>query len=910
MSESTLENPKVGATSEGWPSPETRRVLDGMSEYFLAMDRSYRIVFVNRALEEAMPKGAEPLLGKSHWDLWPDMRGTIVEESYERAFALDLAVNFEYHYPKSDIWVSVNAYPHEGHLHVFFTNVTEQKRAEAERGGREALMRTLVDSMPQIAWASGTDMVPTYLNERWYDYTGFSPDAAFDLPACVYSEDLPTLNRMSLKAMTLGEGLQAEGRLRRKDGQYRWHLVRIEPRRNERGEVVGWLGTSTDIHDLKAAEEMLAATTDAVPNFIAFLDSGMLYRFCNRKFEEWFGLPRERIVGTHIRDLVGEAAFARLRGYLERALGGLRTEYAQWLVFGNGERRFMHATYVPSLHPDGTVAGVYAMIADETEAREAQESLQAREATLRFLADLGEETRKMSHGDAIIAYTARMLGQHLRADRCAYGEFEEDGETFVKIQDWSPSLPSLAGREFSLSQFGAYLAEPMYGGRTLVANDIEAEAPPEEAAAQVALGVRAMITNPLVKEGRLVAVMSVHSTTPRVWTPDEVSLVGLVVERCWTEIQRSRAERGLRQSESRLRQLLEAATVGVIVNDRQGRFTYCNPPLLTTLGYTKEDLAEGRLAWSLIQAPERIASDNRALDQLRASGSCEPYETELVTRDGGRVPVYVGAAFIPDESGGGVSGAAFVTDLTELKAAQRELEAINQELDERVRSRTAELLAANQALETYSHHVAHDLRAPLRAIVSTSRIIEEDFGDMLTDEVAAQLRRQVQAATRLGQLVDDLLKSSRLSREEMEKAEVDLTALALEARQEALAMHPSSQVTIEVQEGMRAKADPRLLRLALINLVENAVKYSPQGGTVRVGRGEDGSVFVSDQGIGIAEQYFGKIFEPFQRLHRDDEFSGTGIGLSNVKQVIERHGGRVWVESEPGKGSTFRFVLG
>jgi PAS domain S-box-containing protein len=570
----------------------------------------------------------------------------------------------------------------------------------------------------------------------------------------------------------------------------------------------------------------------------------------------------------------------------------------------------MHATYVPSFGPDGAVTGVYAMIADETEARVAQESLQARETTLRFLAELGEATRRMADGDAIIACTARMLGEHLRVDRCAYGEFEEDGETFANVQDWSPGLPSISGKEFTLSQFGAFLAEPMRAGKTLVSHNVEKEAPPEDAAAQLAVGVKAMITNPLVKEGRLVAVMSVHSATPRTWTPEEVSLVGLVVERCWTEIQRSRAERGLRHSERRLRQLLEAATVGVIVNDRQGRFSYCNPPLLAMLGYTKQDLAEGRLTWSLIQAPERIESDNRALEQLRASGSCDPYETELVTRDGRRVPVYVGAAFIPDESGTGVSGAAFVTDLTELKAAQRELEAINRELDDRVRSRTAELVAANQALETYSHHVAHDLRAPLRAIVSTSRMIEEDFGDMLTVEVTDHLRRQVQAATRLGQLVDDLLKSSRLSREEMEKTDVDLTALALDARLEAMAMHPTSQVTVEVQEGMRTKADPRLLRLALVNLIENAVKYSPQGGTVRVGRADDGTVFVSDEGIGIAKEYFGKIFEPFQRLHRDDEFKGTGIGLSNVKQVIERHGGRIWVESEPGSGSTFLFVLG
>lgn len=134
--------------------------------------------------------------------------------------------------------------------------------------------------------------------------------------------------------------------------------------------------------------------------------------------------------------------------------------------------------------------------------------------------------------------------------------------------------------------------------------------------------------------------------------------------------------------------------------------------------------------------------------------------------------------------------------------------------------------------------------------------------------------------------------------------------MAGEVAAESLATHPASPVTIENQAGMTAEADPRLLRLALGNLVENAVKYSPNGGVVRIGRREDGAYFVSDEGIGIEPRYFEKIFETFQRLHRDDEFSGTGIGLSNVHQIIARHGGRVWVESELGIGSTFLFTLG
>lgn len=369
------------------------------------------------------------------------------------------------------------------------------------------------------------------------------------------------------------------------------------------------------------------------------------------------------------------------------------------------------------------------------------------------------------------------------------------------------------------------------------------------------------------------------------------------------------SQEALRLSEQRLRGLLEAATVGVIVNDDRGRFTYANPPLLRMLGYTREDVEAGRLSWRMIQVPDRMPQDDVALNQLRDTGSCEPYETEFVARDGHRVPVYVGGAFLPNDTGDGLIGAAFVTDLTNIKQAEEELRSLNAELDHRVHERTAELRAANEALETFSHHVAHDLRSPLRAIGGTSRIIQEDFGAELSKDAQLLLTRQVDAANRLGQLIDDLLNIAKLTREELHKESVDFSQMARESAEEALAAHPHTKVHISVEPNLAAVADPRLLRLALVNLIENAVKYSPSGGEVQVGQRPGGVFFVSDQGIGIDMAYAAKIFQPFERLHRDSEFRGTGVGLSNVNQVISRHGGRIWLESEPGAGSTFLFTL-
>ncbi len=235
------------------------------------------------------------------------------------------------------------------------------------------------------------------------------------------------------------------------------------------------------------------------------------------------------------------------------------------------------------------------------------------------------------------------------------------------------------------------------------------------------------------------------------------------------------------------------------------------------------------------------------------------------------------------------------------------LRLMNEDLEARVQARTSDLLAAIERLQGFTSHVSHDLRSPLRAIASTSRIIQEDFGTKLPDEVLRLLTRQADAGTRLGKLVDDLLKLSRISKQEMIRQRVDVSFLAQDVFVEAQSTHPYSKASIDISDNLYTEADPRLLRLALHNLIENAVKYSPQGGTIIVGQREDGAFFVRDEGIGMEPQYLEKIFEPFQRLHRDDEYSGTGIGLANVKQVIDRHGGEIWAESGLGSGATFYF---
>jgi signal transduction histidine kinase len=241
-----------------------------------------------------------------------------------------------------------------------------------------------------------------------------------------------------------------------------------------------------------------------------------------------------------------------------------------------------------------------------------------------------------------------------------------------------------------------------------------------------------------------------------------------------------------------------------------------------------------------------------------------------------------------------------------LEASEEKLRALNAELEARVEERTRELQEAVRESEGFNYAIAHDLRAPLRAIVSTSSILVEEAGPKLSEDHRFLLVRQAANATRLGTLIDELLRLSRLARAKVRCLPLDMTAKAQGVAEVEAAEWSGA---VEVQEGMTAEGDPDLVRILLHNLIGNACKFSSSGGTVRVG--QRGKVFyVSDQGVGFDMRYAERIFQPFERLVPESEFPGTGIGLANVERIVRRHGGRVWAEAEVGKGATFFFTLG
>ncbi len=253
-------------------------------------------------------------------------------------------------------------------------------------------------------------------------------------------------------------------------------------------------------------------------------------------------------------------------------------------------------------------------------------------------------------------------------------------------------------------------------------------------------------------------------------------------------------------------------------------------------------------------------------------------------------------------------------DIHAQKEAERSVVATNLQLETRVRERTAELLTAMRELESFSYSVSHDLAAPLRGIDGFSRMIEEDYADQLDERGRDYLQRIRAATQRMHRLIDDLLGLARITRNEMNRHGVDVSALAKDIAAELTRSEPERRAEFLIQPSMRVYADVNLLRIVIDNLLRNAWKFTSRHESARIEigslrHGQELVYFVKDDGAGFDMRYASKLFGPFQRLHSVGEFTGSGIGLAIVHRIVQRHGGRIWAEAAIERGACFYFTL-
>ncbi|MBL9212449.1 MAG: PAS domain S-box protein [Opitutaceae bacterium] len=350
----------------------------------------------------------------------------------------------------------------------------------------------------------------------------------------------------------------------------------------------------------------------------------------------------------------------------------------------------------------------------------------------------------------------------------------------------------------------------------------------------------------------------------------------------------------------------------VAITDPRGRITYVNDKFCAISKYSREELIGQD--HRIINSGHHPKQFIRELWETIGRGRVWHGEIKNQAKDGSFY--WVDTTIVPflDENGSPRQYVAIRADITTRKAAEETVRHLNADLEQRVKERTAQFEAANRELEAFSYSVSHDLRAPLRAIDGYSQAVLEDFAALLPEEGRRHLETIRQSAQRMGELIDDLLAFARLGRQELARRPIDMADLVRRALADLEFATRDRPVEIQVGALPECSGDFVLLKQVWLNLLSNALKYTRKRAAAKVEVGcltnqHEQVYFVRDNGTGFDMRYVGKLFGVFQRLHRAEDYEGTGVGLAIVQRIVHRHGGRVWAEAAVDRGATFYFTV-
>ncbi|MBX3678462.1 MAG: PAS domain S-box protein [Rhodocyclaceae bacterium] len=656
--------------------------------------------------------------------------------------------------------------------------------------------------------------------------------------------------------------------LRVADGSVRTYSVSGRPRFADDGTFLGYRGVGHDISDatraeaaLRQSESQLRQIAENMPAMFVSFRNGRVCTYCNRRYAAFYDLTPDQVLGRHLRDYIGEETHALIDPYLQRVEAGEAVNYERAIRTHDGATKYIDAWLLPQRADDCTLTGFYAMVSDITARKEMELALR------------------------------RSKAQLVKAQEVA------------QTGSWELDIPS---NRLTMSE-EAYRIFGIAPGTPLTYDLFMQRVHPDDRAAVDAAWAAAMAGAPYDIEHRIIdgVVRWVRERAEIEFDADGACLEGIGTVQDITE--RKEAELKLRLAAS----VFENSLEGVTITDAERSIISVNSAFTRITGYDSDEVIgrNPRLLKSGRQGTSFYAAMWLAIEQ-NGFWSGEVWNRR---KNGEIYPEILSITAIRDERGRTLHYIGIFTDITDIKRAEEAVRAANAGLEQRVRERTAELEASNRELEAFSYSVAHDLRGPLRGIEGFAHVIAEDYADGFDDAGRNYLSRIQQAAKRMAQLIDDLLELARIMRADMERRDIDLSALAQSVAHDLQAGSERS-VRFHIAPDLKARADPTLMASALGNLLENAWKFTAREPSARIEFGADHNgaepvFYVRDNGAGFDPAYAGKLFQPFQRLHHPNEFAGTGIGLATTARIVRRHGGRIWAEGTPGQGATFRFTL-
>ena len=624
-----------------------------------------------------------------------------------------------------------------------------------------------------------------------------------------------------------------------------------------------------------------------------------------------YGYTREELRAMRLTDLCPKEDRPALRQWLTLAQFGQSISTATWR-YRTKDGRLVDVDAVSREIEFDRRAAMLVLVNDITQRRRMEQVVEGQ----RYFFELLATGAPLQH---VLGELIRTVELQLDGAIGSILLLEEDGRRVRHCA--SSSLPETYIRAIDGAEIGPHAGScgsAAYRNETVVVEDIASD-PLWADYRDVALahGLRACWSVPFCdSQGRALGTFGIYYRRPLRPTPRNLADLKNAAYLAAVAVERTRAEDDLRASEQRYRLASQAISDVIWEWDAVAGTLHWSDCAETVFGYTQDQIGEPPTWWDERLHPDDSARVQGGLNAVIDGGS-QFWSDEYRFRraDGSYADILDRAYVVRDASGGVLRMIGAMQDITERKRAEAEIYRLNQDLERRVAERTVQLEALNKELEAFSYSVSHDLRAPLRHIDGFARLLAEREGGRLDETSRRYLQIVGDSARRMGQLIDDLLSFSRMGRAEMQSQPLDLNQLVASVRSDLAPLCEGRRVVWEIGQLPGVRGDRALIRVVLVNLLSNAVKYTAprEEAHIAVVAGDAGVdecvVTIRDNGVGFDMQYAHKLFGVFQRLHRDDEFEGTGIGLATVRRIISRHGGRVWAEGQPDAGAAFHFTL-